>query len=316
MPRMLFLYKTQAFREITAVKILITGATGFLGAHLVRRLEREAVQMALLIRPGGNLWRINPLPKNATVVAGSMQQLPIDAIGKFAPDTIIHAAWQGVTNQHRDDPAQKDNLAPTVTLVDIGCKHFIGLGSQAEYGPLNKKISETDSGKPTTLYGRAKLDACIATQKLCAERGIKWSWLRVFSTYGPMEDLSWMIPYLIRELLAGKKPSLTACEQKWDYLFGPDAADAIWSVAETKAEGLFNLGSGRAESLRKIVETLRDTVDPKLPLGIGEVPYRPDQVMHLEADISKLTKATGWMPASSLEDGLKQTVAWHRQQLA
>ncbi|HUS34651.1 MAG TPA: NAD(P)-dependent oxidoreductase, partial [Verrucomicrobiae bacterium] len=77
----------------------------------------------------------------------------------------------------------------------------------------------------------------------------------------------------------------------------------------------FNLGSGRAESLRKIVETLRDAIDPKLPLGIGEVPYRPDQVMHLEADISKLTKATGWTPATSLEDGLKQTVAWHRQQL-
>jgi UDP-glucose 4-epimerase len=299
------------------VKILITGATGFLGAHLVRRLAREDVQMALLIRPGSNRWRIEPLPKNATIIPGSLADLPTKQIEQFAPDTIVHAAWHGVTNQHRNDPSQiAENLLPTLKLIEVGCKHFIGLGSQAEYGPLNKKISETDPTEPTTLYGATKLSACHLTRQLCGQQGIRWSWLRVFSTYGPLEDLSWMIPYLIRELLAGKKPALTACEQKWDYLFGPDAADAIWSVAKSNATGLFNLGSGRAESLRKIVETLRDTVDPKLPLGIGEVPYRPDQVMHLEADISKLTKATGWTPATSLEDGLKQAVAWHRQQLA
>jgi UDP-glucose 4-epimerase len=298
------------------VKILITGATGFLGAHLVRRLAREDVQMALLIRPGSSHWRIDPLPNNATTIPGSLSDLPTKAIEQFGPDTIVHAAWHGVTNEHRNDGTQKENLTPTLALAEIGCKHFIGLGSQAEYGPLNKNISETDPTKPTTLYGETKLAACLETQKLCAQNEVRWSWLRVFSTYGPLEDLSWMIPYLIRELLAGKKPSLTACEQKWDYLFGPDAADAIWSVAKSNAAGLFNLGSGRAESLRKIVETLRDAIDAKLPLGIGEVPYRPDQVMHLEADISKLTKATGWTPATSLEEGLKQTVAWHRQQLS
>jgi nucleoside-diphosphate-sugar epimerase len=298
------------------VKILITGATGFLGAHLVRRLAREDVQMALLIRPGSNLWRIDPLPKNAGIIPGSLSELPTKAIEQFVPDTIVHAAWHGVSNQHRNDATQTENLTPTLKLAEIGCKHFIGLGSQAEYGPLNKKISETDSTKPTTLYGETKLAACLETEKLCSQNGVRWSWLRVFSTYGPLEDLSWMIPYLIRELLAGKKPSLTACEQRWDYLFGADAADAIWSVAKSKATGLFNLGSGGAESLRKIVETLRDAIDPKLPLGIGEVPYRPDQVMHLEADVSKLTKATGWTPATRLEEGLKQTVAWHRQQHA
>ena len=64
--------------------------------------------------------------------------------------------------------------------------------------------------------------------------------------------------------------------------------------------------------MRKIVETLRDVIDPSLPLGIGEIPYRPDQVMHLEADIARLTTATGWTSSTSLEAGLRQTVAWHR----
>jgi UDP-glucose 4-epimerase len=302
------------------VKILVTGATGFLGAHIVRRLAREDVQIGLLIRPSSNLWRIEPLPKNATVIAGSLGDLPKQEILEFAPEVIIHAAWHGVTSQYRNDPAQiAENLDPTVNLVELareaGSKHFIGLGSQAEYGPLNKKISETDPAEPSTLYGATKLAACHLTRQLCAQFQMRWSWLRVFSTYGPLEDISWMIPYLIRALLRSEKPALTKCEQQWDYLFGADAADAVWSVVKSGTTGVFNLGSGRAESLRKIVETLRDAIDPKLPLGIGEVPYRPDQVMHLEADVSRLMKATGWAPKTSIEDGLKETVAWHRMQI-
>lgn len=304
------------------MKILLTGATGFLGAQIARRLERENVQTALLVRPKSNLGRIDPLPKNAQLIQGSLQDLPETAIKNFAPDLLIHTAWHGVTNEHRNDPAQvSQNIGPALKLLELareaGAKTFIGLGSQAEYGPLNRVIREDDPTSPTTVYGAAKLAACHLTRVLAAQYGMRWAWLRVFSTYGPMEDLSWMLPYLIRRLLRGEKPSLTGCEQKWDFLFGPDAADAVWSVANTPTvNGIFNLGSGRGDSLLTTVETLRNAIDPKLPLGIGDVPYRPDQVMHLEADITRLTSATSWRPATSLEDGIRQTVAWHKADLA
>lgn len=313
-----YVYKEGPFGGNTRVKILITGASGFLGAHLVRRLSQESVEVGLLVRPESKFWRLEPLPENATLLKGGLADLPQAAIQSFTPDAVVHAAWHGVTNQHRNDLTQiSQNLLPTIELARIcaeaGCKTFVGLGSQAEYGPLNKKISETDLPEPTTLYGATKLAACHLTRQVCSQFEMRWAWLRVFSTYGPMEDLSWMVPYLIRALLKGERPKLTACEQRWDYLFGSDAAEAIWSVIRTPgATGAFNLGSGRADSLRRIVETLRDAINPELALGIGEVPYRPDQVMHLEADISRLTGATGWKPATSLEEGMRQTVAWHR----
>ena len=98
----------------------------------------------------------------------------------------------------------------------------------------------------------------------------------------------------------------------WDYVHVDDAAAAVTAMADVDAAGVFNLGSGVATPLREIITTVRDAVDPSLPLGFGELPYRPDQVMHLEADVSRLSHATGWAPAIPLADGLRGVVAHHR----
>jgi nucleoside-diphosphate-sugar epimerase len=121
-----------------------------------------------------------------------------------------------------------------------------------------------------------------------------------------------MIPSLIRQLLKGEEPSLTAGEQLWDYLHVEDAARAFIAVAERQAEGVFNLGSGAAHSLRTTIETIRDLINPRLPLGFGRVPYRSDQVMRLQADIRRLTLEVDWKPSISLEEGLKDTVNWYK----
>lgn len=175
-------------------------------------------------------------------------------------------------------------------------------------------IREELPTRPTTLYGITKLSAYLLADHLCAAAGMRFAWLRIFSTYGPMDDPSWMIPYLILKLLDRQKPSLTPGTQVWDYLHVEDAARAIAGVASSaSASGVFNLGSGSRRAIREIVTLVRDQVDPTLPLGFGEVPFRPDQVMHLEADVARLRDQTGWSPAISLEDGIRQTVAWFRE---
>jgi nucleoside-diphosphate-sugar epimerase len=145
---------------------------------------------------------------------------------------------------------------------------------------------------------------------------MRFAWLRLFSAYGPMDDSGWMIPSLIQQLLRRERPLLTAGTQLWDYLYVADAARAIAQVALTpQASGMFNLGSGRPETIRSVAERIRDAIDPKLPLGLGEVPFRPDQVMHLEADIGRLRATTGWSPEIDLNEGLRRTIAWFRERL-
>jgi nucleoside-diphosphate-sugar epimerase len=223
-----------------------------------------------------------------------------------------------VANHERNDEAQIDqNLASSLALFRLagrlGCPTWVGLGSQAEYGPQNKVLPEDAPTRPTTLYGASKLATYHLFCALAQQSGIRFVWARVFSAYGPGDHTHWMIPSLIQQLLEGKRPALTAGEQRWDFIHALDVAEALWRLGSCPAaEGLFNLGSGQAPTLRSTIETIRDLVHPGLPLGFGEAPYRPDQVMHLQADISKLRKTTGWRPRVSLGEGLAQTVAWYR----
>jgi len=155
----------------------------------------------------------------------------------------------------------------------------------------------------------------MLTEKMAECVGTRHTWLRLLSSYGPGDDERHMIPTVIRSLLRRERPSISKGEQLWDYLYVEDAAEALCQVLHTGASGIFNLSSGRATTIRALVEMIRDEIDPGLPIGFGEVPYRTDQVMRLEGDISRITSATGWKPAVDIRDGLRRTVESYRTQL-
>ncbi len=302
------------------MRAVVTGAGGFIGSHLTRRLVADGVSVAVVLRPTSDRTRISDLIPSIHVIRGDLRAVELlePAMSRFAPDAVFHTAWTGVTGKERNDPRQiEENVLPTVDLARaasrVGAKVFVGLGSQAEYGPVNRRTDEETPTRPTTLYGAAKLASGILAERVCAEGGIRFAWLRVFSTFGPMDHPDWLLPYLIRTLASGQRPALTAGEQRWDFLYVADAVDALVRVAAAPdANGTFNLGSGVARPLRAVVEQVRDLIDPARPLGFGELPYRADQIMHLEADITRLTAAAGWSPATPFDQALARTVDYFR----
>ncbi len=298
------------------MKIFVTGATGFLGSHLINDLIEHDHEVAVLLRHGSDTWRIRELLPRVKIIPGDLGSLETasNEIAAFGPEAVAHLAWRGVGNIDRNSPTQAQNIADCVNLaaklIDLGISAFVGAGSQAEYGPYPRAITEDDLPHPTTLYGHAKLASYAMTSELCRQRGTRFAWLRIFSTYGPKDAPSWLVPSLIRTLSEGKRMALTACEQRWGFLHARDAASAFrLALTRRQASGLYNLGSSDAPPLQQTVSAIRDLVNPFAELGFGEVPYRPDQVMVLQADMRRL-QSLGWKQEVEIHEGLSETVAW------
>lgn len=300
----------------TPINAVVTGATGFLGAALVSKIIESGGRVTALVRKNSPHRTRLMKHDRLSVIEGDLENLSScrEALAHQSPGLFYHLAWEGVGNSYRNDPIQITNINTTLETIrlahEIGCNRWVGSGSQAEYGPLNRRISEDDPLQPTTLYGAAKASACLLSQIVGQQNDIEIVWARVFSTYGPGDNSGWMLVDVIRQLLAGQKPALTPGEQLWDYLFIDDAIDAFLALGSAPATcGIYNLGSGQSHTIRDIVSIARDLINPSLPLGFGEIPYRPDQVMHLEADTGKLVRDTDWKPKIDIKAGLERLIA-------
>lgn len=299
--------------------VVITGATGFIGAAVLIELLARGSRVTVLLRSDSDLSRLTSITGFETLRYSRLfDGETVRMLGEEKPDILIHCGWRGVGGAERNEVFQiTENLPATLEAVELaaatGCRQWIGLGSQAEYGSPNCRINEDAPLRPTTLYGKAKLAAGVAAMALCEARQMAGVWLRLFSTYGPGDAPHWFIPYVIEEFLAGRVPKLTRCEQLWDYLYVKDAARAVVAVADGTSGGVFNLGSGAARPLKDYIEAIRLALGSAIEPAYGAIPYRPDQVMHLESDVSRLMEFTRWRPQVSLDEGIRATVAFERQ---
>lgn len=304
---------------------LVTGAYGHIGSFVLRELLRkESAIVTALVRESSNPWRVRDIlshPRLRILFADRSDTEAVRvAVDAAHAETVIDCAWEGVTGVNRNDTGQiTRNIRAALTVFEAaqsaGMKNYVGVGSQAEYGSSHiAPRHEAMYPNPDTAYGVAKVCVQMATQKMADLTEIRYLWLRVFSVYGPQDDHRHMLPTLIRSLMRGERPALTPGEQTWDYLHVVDNARAIVAALDApRAEGIFNIASGASATLRSVIEKTRDLIDPTLPLGFGDIAYRSDQVMQLDADISRLKKTTGWQPTISLTDGLRETVNYYKR---
>ncbi|MBQ9098571.1 MAG: NAD(P)-dependent oxidoreductase [Clostridia bacterium] len=294
---------------------VITGPTGAVGTAICRELATHGIRVYAVCRPDSA--RLSAIPKHPLITVvycdiSKMCELP--AIISKGADAFYHLAWAKTTGAGRNDmPAQIDNVKYTIDAVRaahaLGCKVFIGAGSQAEYGRVEGVLKPDTPCFPENGYGIAKLCAGRMSRIECESLGMDHIWARILSVYGPGDGAGSMVSSVIRQLLAGEKPALTAGVQLWDYLYSEDAARAFRLMAQRGVSGkTYPLGGGKAVPLKQYIKTLRNVIDPKLPLGLGDIPYGPLQVMHLEADIASLREDTGFEPSTSFETGIRATI--------
>lgn len=302
------------------MRYLVTGATGHVGSFVVRELLRANHEVAVLVRPHSNLWRIRDVVPKLRLIFGSLQDIEAatEQIVGFAPSTVLHLAWHGVHSTLRESSDQIwHNLVGSLRLLEIshaaGCGTWVGLGSQAEYGRHDEPLSEDLPTRPESLYGTSKLCTGLIAHRLCKSYGMRFAWLRLLASYGPYDDPDHFIPYVINKLLRGEQPLLTSGTQECDYLFVEDASKAICAVAFNEtASGFFTLGSGRSFRVRHIAEQVRSEIGTHLPLEFGALASSPTAPRCLQADITALRVATGWSPEVDLNAGLRKTIDWYR----
>lgn len=298
--------------------IVLTGATSMIGIAIIKEALISGKNVAAIVRKGSSrLCYLDALGSNKNL---SIIECDIDNYNSLkldtSYDTFFHLAWKNTDSESRDDVyAHASNIMYTIDAVEAarnaGCSVFVFAGSQAEYGRVNEKLSGETICNPESGYGVAKYAAGKMARLLSAKYNLRYCHARILSTYGEGMGDGALIMYLINTMLSGNKPSLTKCEQLWDFQYVEDTAKAMLSVAENGHDGkIYPIGNGIARPLCDYIEITRDIIDPSLHLDFGEKDYYPHQAMYLCADINELQADTGFEPCVSFEDGIRKMIDW------
>lgn len=302
------------------MRVVITGPTGAIGHALIEKCISNGDEVLAVCRKGSS--RIDSLPKDAMM---SVLELNLSDYDEYisnasAPDVpydvFYHFAWNGTTGASRNDTdLQSKNVQNALSAVKLasyfGCKTFIGAGSQAEYGRVEGALKADTPAFPENGYGIAKLCAGQLTRILCGQLGIKHIWTRILSVYGPYDGEGSMIISSLRKMIRGEESGFTKGEQEWDYLYCGDAARAMYLLAQKGiGDKIYVIGSGKTRKLMDYINVIDEKVNPSVHPVMGVVPYSDKQVMYLCADISELTKDTGFVPEVDFEEGIEKTIQY------
>lgn len=295
----------------------ITGVTGAIGMALLEKCIREDYEVLAVCRRGSKRNSQIPSSPKITVLETDLTELDKAVLPDDRPcETFYHLAWGGTFGADRDDmQMQIHNIEGTLAAVRLaarlGCRTFVGAGSQAEYGRTEELLRPDTPAFPESGYGMAKLCAGQMSRKVCEQLGLVHIWVRVLSVYGPYDRAETMVSATLRQMLRGEETRFTPGGQLWDFLYSADAADALFRIGQHPLHGrIYCLGSGQAHPLREFIIKMKELTGCLAPVRLGEIPYSPKQVMHLCADIRALTEDTGFVPVTDFETGIQGTIKW------
>lgn len=300
------------------MRVAVTGAGGFVGSAVVRRLLAGGASVVAFLRPGGSLERLADCLGRVEVVRADWDTpaFAAHAVARARPDVCVHAAAAGAVV--RDPDARRvtrvNALAPLAlvpALAGAGCRRLVTLGSSSEYGPVDGPMREDAAALPDDVYGAAKLSGALLARAAAAGTPLETVHLRLFSVYGPREDPRRLVASVAAALAASRPVDLTGGGQARDFVYVADVADAVARACTLPGlDGeLLNVGTGRQTTVRELCAALAEAAgaDPAL-LRFGALPYRAGERFSWLACPERAARLLGWRAATPLEQGLRLTV--------
>ena len=301
-------------------RVLLTGASGFVGANLARRLLRDGHEVHLLLRPGYNPWRLSEIMGDVRLHLAALEDGPgvAGVVQRVRPEWVFHLATHGAYSSQTDVvEIATTNVLGTIHLVEACLKAdveaIVNTGSSSEYGAKDHAPAEAEPLEPNSHYAVTKASATLYCQYTARRTGVRLPTLRLYSVYGPYEEPTRLIPTLLRRALAGELPPLVSPETARDYVYVDDAVEA-YLLAATQAGrepgAVYNVGTGVQTTLREVVALTRRLLNVPAEPQWGTMPGRIWDTEVWVSDPRKIQHDLGWMPRVSLEEGLQRFAGW------
>ena len=301
-------------------KIVVTGATSMIGAALVKAATQNGVKVLALVRQGST--RLDRLPNSdlVQIETCNLDELATMTCQDDKFDVFYHFAWNYTGRSERNDPIlQARNIQTTLSAVELaarlGCKKFIGAGSQAEYGIVDDVINPETPTRPITSYGIAKLSSGLLAAQLCAKREMTCVWARIFSVYGCYDNEGTMLNYAIDHFLKGEVAEFSAATQQWNYLNERDAGKIFYLLgAKDNTRGVYCVAHPQSRPLRDYILELKDIFGKQAQCSFAKEGTQ-ENVVNLRADTSKLTNDLSFYPEVAFYDGIREVIEYRKNLL-